>query len=90
MGSVAAPDVTLDDTPDSHTAQDVVPKLEPDQDGYDSPSGSEISIDAEQDLEPVAEKSLADPPRPPKRKGGRKPVSCDAEMQACFTWLTVT
>ena len=85
MGSVAAADVTLSDAPDSHAVDDVVPKLEPDQDGYDSPSGSSISIDADQDLEPVADKSLTDPPRPPKRKGGRKPVGDIAGMQGCTT-----
>lgn len=72
MGSVAVGDVTLKDAPDSQVNDDVVPKIEPGQDGYDSPSAS--SLEGDQEAEPAQEKSSADPPPPPKRKGGRKPV----------------
>ena len=72
MGSVAVGDVTLKDVPDTHITDEVLPKIEPSQEGYDSPSAS--SIEADQEVEPGPEKSSADPPPPPKRKGGRKPV----------------
>lgn len=72
MGSVAVGDVTIKDVPGSQITDEVLPKIEPSQEGYDSPSASSIDID--QDIEQEPEKSSADPPPPPKRKGGRKPV----------------
>lgn len=74
MGSVAISDVTIGNAPDSTGSDNVVPKLEPDQDGYDSPSAS--SIEEDQDLDPGSKKTSADPPPILKRKGGRKPVCC--------------
>ena len=82
MGSVPASDVILNDALDTDS---VVPKIEPGQDNYDSPSVS--SLDDEQDGidELRADKSSNDPPPPPpKRKGGRKPVS---RLVFCFITL---
>jgi hypothetical protein len=72
MGSVAVADVTVSDAPRDTGLSEVVPKVEHDFDGYDSPSAS--SIEQDQETEIVHEKSITDPPPPPKRKGGRKPV----------------
>lgn len=72
MGSVAAGDVTLSDARKDLGLGDVVPKVEHDFDGYDSPSAS--SIEQDQEVEPLHEKTNAEAPPPPKRKGGRKPV----------------
>lgn len=72
MGSVATRDVTFSNAPDSSGPDSVVPKLEPDRDGYDSPSAS--SMDEEHEGGGPPEKTGADPPPVPKRKGGRKPV----------------
>ena len=74
MGSVATSDVTLSNAPDSSGPDSVVPKVEPDQDGYDSPSGSSIDLDQDLDADAPLEKTSTDPPPIPKRKGGRKPV----------------
>ena len=72
MGSVPASDVTLTNVTDVPGPDNVPPKIEPDQDGFDSPSASSIDLDDE--AEALPEKSLTDPPPVPKRKGGRKPV----------------
>ncbi len=78
MGSVATSDVTLSNAPDSSGLDRVVPKLEPDQDGYDSPSASSMDEDHEAGEPP--EKTGADPPPIPKRKGGRKPVGVSRQV----------
>ena len=84
MGSVANSDVTFSNAPDSSGPDSVVPKLEPDRDGYDSPSAS--SMDEEHEEGEAPEKTGADPPPVPKRKGGRKPVC--APHTASRTCLT--
>ena len=73
MGSVSTSDVTISNTPDGVGPKSVLPKLEPDQDGYDSPSAS--SLDQDNESEAALDKLPTDPPPIPKRKGGRKPVS---------------
>ena len=76
MGSVATSDVILKDAPIVPDSESVVPKIEPGQDNYDSPSGSSFDEDHDLDRETGPEKTSNDPPPPPpKRKGGRKPVS---------------
>ena len=80
MGSVPAADVILKDAPaasapDASTSDSVVPKLEPGQDIYDSPSDSSPEPQASASTEAAADKASQDPPPPVKRKGGRKPVS---------------
>ncbi|RMZ81268.1 hypothetical protein DV737_g2583, partial [Chaetothyriales sp. CBS 132003] len=78
MGSVSADDVILKDAPTIPDADSVVPKIEPGQENYDSPSVS--SPDQDNDGETVPEKSSDDPPPPPpKRKGGRKPIYASSE-----------
>ncbi|RMD44853.1 hypothetical protein DV735_g332, partial [Chaetothyriales sp. CBS 134920] len=78
MGSVSAADVILKDAPTVAEADTVVPKIEPGQDNYDSPS--ESSPEQDNEGEPVPEKSSDDPPPPPpKRKGGRKPIYASSE-----------
>lgn len=72
MGSVAISDVTFTNAPGGTGPDNVVPKIEPDQDGYDSPSVS--SSEPDHEAEEGNEKAPVDPPPPPKRKGGRKPV----------------
>ena len=80
MGSAATGDVTFSNAPDSSGPESVVPKLEPDRDGYDSPSAS--SMDDEPEGGALPEKIGADPPPVPKRKGGRKPV-CAPCARSC-------
>jgi hypothetical protein len=80
MGSVPAGDVILKDAPaasasDASNPDGVVPKLEPGQDMYDSPSDSSPEPEASASTEPTTDKPTTDPPPPVKRKGGRKPVS---------------
>ena len=80
MGSVPAADVILNDAPavsapDASNSDSVVPKLEPGQDIYDSPSDSSPEPQASASTEAAADKASQDPPAPVKRKGGRKPVS---------------
>lgn len=82
MGSVPAGDVILKDAPavsasapDASNSDSVVPKLEPGQDIYDSPSDSSPEPQASASTETAADKAAQDPPPPVKRKGGRKPVS---------------
>ncbi|RMZ81016.1 hypothetical protein DV738_g2420, partial [Chaetothyriales sp. CBS 135597] len=78
MGSVSGPDVILKDAPTIPDPDPVVPKIEPGQDNYDSPSDS--SPEQDNEGEPVPEKSSDDPPPPPpKRKGGRKPIYASSE-----------
>lgn len=72
MGSVAISDVTFSNAPGATGPDHVVPKLEPDHDGYDSPSAS--SSEPDHEAEDGFDKVPVDPPPPPKRKGGRKPV----------------
>lgn len=66
MGSVANSDVTV---PDS-----VVPKRELSIDGYSSDSASDAEIGDH--LDGAADLASQGPAPAPKRKGGRKPVSC--------------
>ena len=86
MGSVATSDVTFSNAPDSSGPDSVAPKIEPDQDGYDSQSGSSIDLDQDHEAEGTSEKTSLDPPAPPKRKGGRKPVR-DSHSWS-WSWLT--
>jgi hypothetical protein len=72
MGSVATSDVTISNPPDGSGSDSVVPKIEPDQDLYDSPSAS--SLDQDNDDLSILDNKPSDPPVIPKRKGGRKPV----------------
>ena len=85
MGSVPANDVILKDVSNVGVADSVVPKIEPGQYSYDSPSGSSLEEDHELDGdgETVQGKTSSDPPPPPpKRKGGRKPVSVTSSLKS--------
>jgi hypothetical protein len=80
MGSVATSDVTISNPPDGSGSENVVPKIEPDQDIYDSPSASSLDQDHE-DLS-LLDSKPSDPPVIPKRKGGRKPVGIQSLFYA--------
>ena len=75
MGSMQASDVILKDVPNVLDTDNVVPKIEPGQGNYDSPSASSLDQDHDLDGDILPEKTSSDPAPPPKRKGGRKPVS---------------
>ena len=76
MGSLPANDVIFKDVPQAPDTDKVVPKIESGLDSYDSPSASSLDQDQDLDGETVPEKTSGDVPAPPpKRKGGRKPVS---------------
>jgi hypothetical protein len=75
-----AADVILNDAPavsgsDTTHPEGVIPKLEPGQDMYDSPSDSSPEPEASTSTGAATDKPSQDPPPPVKRKGGRKPVS---------------
>lgn len=77
MGSIATSDVIISNAPDGSGRDNLIPKREPDQEGYDSPSAS--SIEQDHEAEAPLEKAPADPPPVPKRKGGRKPIYATSE-----------
>lgn len=79
MGSLTTGDVTITGAataagPDVSITDTVIPKLEPGQEFYDSPSSSSPEPEASASTEPAPDKASQDPPPPVKRKGGRKPV----------------